>query len=143
MELVDEASGRSVVIDRLPFVIGRSTECNLALPQSYVSRSHATITHDGKQFVLQDTQSRHGTFVNGEQVSRRMLRPGDRIQFGSREAPQLRLTSEDKHTATGPNILSQLQGISAKHSDLEKLRWFLEAARELNSAGQVDRVLAS
>ena len=36
-----------------------------------------------------------------------------------------------------------MQGISAKHSDLEKLRWFLEAARELNSAGQVDRVLAS
>jgi len=143
MELVDEASGRSVVIDRFPFVIGRSSECNLALPQSYVSRSHATITHDGKQFVLQDTQSRHGTFVNGEQVSRRMLRPGDRIQFGSRDAPQLRLTSEDTHTATGPNILSQLQGISAKHSDLEKLRWFLEAARELNSAGQVDRVLAS
>jgi sigma-B regulation protein RsbU (phosphoserine phosphatase) len=75
--------------------------------------------------------------VNGEQVTRRALRPGDRIQFGSLDAPQLRLgASEDRHTATGPNILSQLQGISAQHSDLEKLRWFLEAARELNSAGQ-------
>ena len=143
MELVDGSSRRTVVINRFPFVIGRSSECNLALPQSYVSRSHATITHDGAQFVLQDTSSRHGTFVNGEQVTRRTLQPGDRIQFGSHDAPQLRLASEDRHTATGPNILSQLQGISAKHSDLEKLRWFLEAARELNSAGQVDRVLAS
>ncbi len=143
MELVDGSSRRTVVINRFPFVIGRSSECNLALPQSYVSRNHATITHDGAQFVLEDTQSRHGTFVNGEQVTRRTLRPGDSLQFGSRDAPQLQLASEGRHAATGPNILSQLQGISAQHSDLEKLRWFLQAARELNSAGQVDRVLAS
>jgi phosphoserine phosphatase RsbU/P len=143
MELVDGSSRRTVVIDRFPFVIGRSSECNLALPQSYVSRNHATITHDGAQFVLEDTQSRHGTFVNGEQVTRRTLQPGDSLQFGSLDGPRLRLASEDRQAATGPNILSQLQGISARHSDLEKLRWFLEAARELNSAGQVDRVLAS
>jgi serine phosphatase RsbU (regulator of sigma subunit) len=143
MELVDGLNRRPVVINHFPFVIGRSSECDLALPQSYVSRSHAAITHDGAQFVLEDAQSRHGTFVNGEQVTSRVLQPGDRIQFGSREGPQLRFASEDRHTATGPNILSQLHGISAKHSDLEKLRWFLEAARDLNSAGQVDRVLAS
>ncbi len=143
MELVDGSSRRTVVLNRFPFVIGRSSECNLALPQSFVSRSHATITREDAQFVLQDTNSRHGTFVNGEQVTRRTLRPGDSIQFGSRDAPQLRLASEDRQTATGPNILSQLKGISAQRSDLEKLRWFLEAARDLNSAGQVDRVLAS
>lgn len=143
VQLVDGSSRRTVLVDRFPFMIGRSSECNLELPQSYVSRRHATITHDGAQFVLEDTQSRHGTFVNGEQVTRRTLRPGDRIQFGSRDAPQLRLACEDKPAATGPNILSQLQGISARHSDLEKLRWFLQAARELNSAGHVNRVLAS
>jgi phosphoserine phosphatase RsbU/P len=143
MELVDGASRRTVVIDRFPFVVGRSCDCNLVLPQSYISRIHATISRDGAQLVLEDAQSRHGTFVNGAQTMRRKLQPGDRIQFGSCDAPQLRVTSEDKHTTTGPNILSQLHGISAQHSDLEKLRWFLEAARELNSAGQVDRVLAS
>jgi phosphoserine phosphatase RsbU/P len=143
MELVDGSSRRAIVIDRFPFVIGRSPECNLTLPQSYVSRSHATITQDGTRLVLEDTQSRHGTFVNGKQVTRYSLRSGDGIQFGSREGPQLRLASADRHTATEPNILSQLQVIGAKHSELEKLRWFLEAARELNGAGQVDRVLAS
>ena len=143
VQLVEGSTRRTVLIDHFPFVIGRSSECDLELSQSYVSRSHATITHDGAQFVLEDTQSRHGIFVNGEQVTRRTLRPGDRIQFGSRDAPQLRLACEDKPAATGPNILSQLQGISARHSDLEKLRWFLQAARELNSAGQVNRVLAS
>lgn len=143
MELVDGSSRRNVAIDRFPFVIGRSSECDLALPQSYVSRNHATITRDGARLVVEDTNSRHGTFVNGEQVTSRTLRPGDRIQFGSCEGPQLRFAAGDRHESTMPNILSHLHGISAQHSDLEKLRWFLEAARELNSAGQVDRVLAS
>jgi phosphoserine phosphatase RsbU/P len=143
MQLIDGSSRRPIIVDRFPFVIGRSSECDLALPQSYVSRSHATITQNGGQFVLEDTQSRHGTFVNGEQVTRRTLLPGDSLQFGSREGPRLRLASGGRHEPTGPNILTQLQGISAQHSDLGKLRWFLQAARELNSAGQVDRVLAS
>jgi phosphoserine phosphatase RsbU/P len=143
MQLVDGTSHRTVMIDRFPFVIGRSPECDLALSQSYVSRNHATITCDDVHFILQDTNSRHGTFVNGEQVTSRTLQPGDSLQFGSRDAPQLRLASEDTQTASGTNILSQLEGISAHHSDLEKLRWFLQAARDLNSAGQVDRVLAS
>jgi serine phosphatase RsbU (regulator of sigma subunit) len=144
MELVDRSSRRTVVIDRFPFVIGRSVECNLALAQSYVSRSHATITHNGTQFVVEDAQSRHGTFVNGEQVTTRALQPGDKIQFGSREGPQLRFEGEQSsQVATGQTILAQLQEIGAQHSDLEKLRWFLQAARELNSAGRVDRVLAS
>lgn len=143
LQLVDGIDHRTIVIDRFPFVIGRSPECDLSLPQSYVSRNHATISYDGAQFILQDTNSRHGTFVNGDPALTWTLRPGDRIQFGSRDAPQLRLPSEDRHTATGTNILSQLEGISAHHSDLEKLRWFLQAARDLNSAGQVDRVLAS
>ena len=143
MEFVDGSSRRAVVIESLPFVIGRSSDCDLTLPQSYVSRSHATITRDGGELFVEDSNSRHGTFVNGEQVTRRRLRPGDVIQFGSREGPQLRFAADEKQKPTEPNLLTQLHGISAQPSDLEKLRWFLEAARELNSAGQVERVLAS
>ena len=143
MEFVDGPSRRTIEVDCFPYVIGRSSECDLALPQSYVSRSHATITRDGGRFVLEDNESRHGTFLNGELVSRRTLRPGDIIQFGSCEGPQLRFAADNKQKTTALNILTQLHGISAQHSDLEKLRWFLEATRELNSAGQVDRVLAS
>ncbi len=143
MEFVDGPNRRAVVVDRFPFAIGRSSESDLSLSQSYVSRGHARITREGGQFVLEDTNSRHGTFVNGEEVNKRILRPGDMIQFGSREGPQLRVAAEDKQKPTESNILTRLHEISAQHSDLEKLRWFLQAARELNSSGQVDRVLAS
>jgi pSer/pThr/pTyr-binding forkhead associated (FHA) protein len=75
MELVDGRTRRNVVVDCFSFAIGRSLESNLALPQSYVSRSHAMITQEGDQFVLEDTRSRHGTFVNGEQVNRDRFDP--------------------------------------------------------------------
>lgn len=143
MEFIDGPNARTVLVNCFPFVIGRSSESNLALPQSYVSRGHARITQDRGELVIEDTNSRHGTFVNGEPINRKTIRPGDVIQFGSLEGPQLRLAGGEKQKATEPNILTRLHEISAQPSDLEKLRWFLQAARELNSAVQVDRVLAS
>lgn len=143
MHLIDGSSSRNIMMDRFPFVIGRSPECNLMLPQSYISRSHARITWEGELVVLEDMHSSHGTFVNGEQVTRRNLLPKDTIQFGSIDGPQLRFETDGRQNSTNLTILAQMQGINAHESDLEKLRWFLQAARDLNSAGRVDRVLAS
>jgi phosphoserine phosphatase RsbU/P len=143
MQLIDGASRRTILIERFPFVIGRSAECDLMLPQTYISRSHARITREGEELVLEDTNSSHGTFVNGERISRSTLRPQDSMRFGSLEGPELRFDADDMEGSTNLTILEQMQGIHAQPSDLEKLRWFLQAARDLNSAGGVDRVLAS
>jgi phosphoserine phosphatase RsbU/P len=143
MQLVDGRRNDEIPIDRFPFVIGRSAECHLALPQTFVSRTHAILVRDGKQFVVEDMKSRHGTFVNGERVTRHILRPHDSVQFGSREGPQLIFSGDDRDELTNPTILEQLQEIGAQQSDLEKLRWFLRAAQQLNNAGAVDGVMAS
>jgi serine phosphatase RsbU (regulator of sigma subunit)/pSer/pThr/pTyr-binding forkhead associated (FHA) protein len=143
MQLSDGAAERRVVIDHLPFLIGRSPQSSLVLSQSYISRNHARLAQQGTQIVLEDTGSSHGTFVNGEKITRRALLPRDTIRFGSLEGPQLRFEAEDRRDSTNLTILAQMQGIGGHQSDLEKLRWFLQAARELNSAGRVDRVLAS
>jgi hypothetical protein len=50
---------------------------------------------------------------------------------------------QEPEQTTAHRLETQLQGLRAGRSDLEKLLWFLEAAQELNSAGKVDRVLAS
>ena len=63
-------------------VIGRSRSCNLRLPSSDASRRHAEILAGRDGFVLRDLRSTNGTFVNGERVEERTLRPGDRIQIG-------------------------------------------------------------
>ena len=63
-------------------VIGRSRSCNLRLPSADASRRHAEILAGRDGFVLRDLRSTNGTFVNGERVQERTLRPGDRIQIG-------------------------------------------------------------
>jgi sigma-B regulation protein RsbU (phosphoserine phosphatase) len=142
MQLIDGKRSDAILIDRFPFVIGRSPECQLRLPQPFVSRTHAVLMLEDEQLVIEDKNSRHGTFVNGELIARHLLRPYDRVQFGSSEGPQL-VFKKDKEESVDKTILAQLDGISAQRSDLEKLRWFVRAATQLNSAGTVDGVLTS
>jgi pSer/pThr/pTyr-binding forkhead associated (FHA) protein len=63
-------------------VIGRSRSCNLRLPSADASRRHAEILAGRDGFMLRDLRSTNGTFVNGERVQERTLRPGDKIEIG-------------------------------------------------------------
>jgi serine phosphatase RsbU (regulator of sigma subunit) len=143
VELIDTASLRSVPIDRFPFTIGRASDSCLALPQAYISRHHAEIVREGILYVLNDPGSRHGTFVNGKQITRHLLVPMDTLQFGSLDGPQFRFAPADTVSSTQTNLLSRLRGVGSVSSDLEKLRWFLEAVSELNNADKIDRILTS
>jgi serine phosphatase RsbU (regulator of sigma subunit) len=64
-------------------VLGRSLECDihdLFKNTSAVSRFHAQIDYDGKQFVIEDKGSRNGTLVNDQRIAgKQTLRNGDRI----------------------------------------------------------------
>jgi hypothetical protein len=53
-----------------------------------VSRRHAKISQEGMSFLLEDTKSSHGTWVNGEKIEqsqRAFLLDGDVIVFGPLE----------------------------------------------------------
>jgi pSer/pThr/pTyr-binding forkhead associated (FHA) protein len=63
-------------------VIGRSRSCNLRLPSADASRRHAEIVGTNGGFLLRDLRSTNGTFLNGERVEERPLKPGDRITIG-------------------------------------------------------------
>ena len=63
-------------------VIGRSRSCNLRLPSADASRRHAEVVGVKGGFLLRDLRSTNGTFLNGERIEERPLRPGDRIQIG-------------------------------------------------------------
>lgn len=142
-ELSDGDAQRTLKLDRFPFIIGRAVECDLTLPQLYVSRRHAEIVRWAAGLRVVDTASRHGTFVNRQRVTEHTLLPGDTLQFGSLDGPRLCFRDDRTCDSTQRNILAQLKELSAGKSELEKLRWFLEAARALNSAGKVEGILAS
>jgi serine/threonine protein kinase len=51
-----------------------------------ISRRHAMIKRERNEFILQDLESRNGTFVNGQRLAvhqPHILVPGDVIEFGS------------------------------------------------------------
>jgi Nif-specific regulatory protein len=63
--------------------IGRDAEMEVVLTDNKVSRHHATIVRDDDGWMLVDAESRHGTFLNGERITRHLLRDGDQLQIGS------------------------------------------------------------
>lgn len=72
---------RRIAVDRT-IRVGRDPTCDLAIPDRSVSRNHATIEVHEDQTLVRDGGSKNGTFVNGERVKERALRPGDVIAFG-------------------------------------------------------------
>src|SRR5215218_9783665 len=87
--LRDEQGAQLIVelaADRDRMSLGRSTECDVALPwDGEVSRLHAELERVGSQWlIVDDGLSSNGTFVTGERVgARRRLRDGDVVRLGS------------------------------------------------------------
>jgi DNA-binding CsgD family transcriptional regulator len=83
--------------------IGRSSQCELPLPQKYpyLSRRHAEIYRDRREIKLRDLGSRSGTRVNGVWIDKDKevsVVLGDRIWMGGVE---LKLVSEIPKTGLG------------------------------------------
>ncbi|HUP63445.1 MAG TPA: FHA domain-containing protein [Thermoanaerobaculia bacterium] len=64
-------------------MIGRTDTNHIELADGSVSSRHARIVRTPEGFVIEDLQSRNGTFVNGEKVDdSRMLADGDLLRVG-------------------------------------------------------------
>jgi hypothetical protein len=68
-----------------PMRVGRNPECDIFLVDPSVSRNHAVLDPHGQVLTVRDAGSTNGTFVNGDRVQLRIVRPGDRIAFGKTE----------------------------------------------------------
>ena len=141
-EVFDGTHRSTGIITHSPFTVGRLPDRNLILEDVHVSRKHAEIIYENAAFHVVDMESRHGTFVNGIRVQRQRLSPQDIVHFGSVDGPKMRFGIADAtSTSTIRELLVQLPAASSSSSGLEKLSWFLEAARKLNAVGAVDQIL--
>jgi pSer/pThr/pTyr-binding forkhead associated (FHA) protein len=59
--------------------IGRNSDSDIKIDNAGVSAHHAKIIKEGDVFVIEDTESRNGTFVDGKRVSRYLLSDGDEV----------------------------------------------------------------
>src|SRR5438128_6856001 len=133
---------RTLYLDHSPFTVGRKMDKDLVIADPRVSRDHALIVSENGQFFVVDQGSKHGTFINGERVERKLLGRNDRVEFGSRDSIYVVFHPQHVTTNTARDFLSQISGIqiSSEATDLEKLTIFLEAARKLNTTGVLDEI---
>lgn len=78
------------------FTIGRAVKSHLAIPDYGLSRQHALIRQTTDGFLLEDLNSRNGTFVNDSPAQKLLLKHGDRIRVG--QTFLLFLTEEETQT---------------------------------------------
>jgi serine phosphatase RsbU (regulator of sigma subunit) len=131
--------------------IGRASDQDLVLKESFASRRHATINRQGDGFEVVDENSSHGTFLNGKRIDRARLRSGDRLQFGSADAASFHFVLPDNGSMSGiraNELLSALQELDPATTgdvprparELGKLSFLLNAARQLNSGGAINDI---
>lgn len=75
-------------------LIGRDQTCHIRLTDSAVSRMHCRLELNPTQTVLTDLGSSWGTEVNGQRITRHLLRQGDRIRLGDTECVVLAESSD-------------------------------------------------
>lgn len=64
-------------------IIGRDESCDIRLDGLQTSKRHARMLASGSDFTIEDLNSTNGVFVNGERISRKVVKFGDSVQIGS------------------------------------------------------------
>jgi serine phosphatase RsbU (regulator of sigma subunit)/pSer/pThr/pTyr-binding forkhead associated (FHA) protein len=135
LEVTDALGRRIVPVSKNQFEIGRRETNDLRLAGSEVSRDHAEITVEGNRFVLKDRNSRYGTYVNGEQVTDRVLVHGDKIRLGRTGGAEMVFLLAD----TQPPVD---RATTTAIGDLRQIAALLEGLRALGSGRVLDDVLS-
>ena len=64
------------------FTIGKAPDNDLVVSELGVSRKHAKIRPEKTGYILYDLVSTRGTYVNGQKITKRVLRDDDEIRLG-------------------------------------------------------------
>ncbi len=73
------------------YVIGRGAEADIRIETPLISRAHARLTIQEREFLIEDMGSSNGTFVDGERIAAvTVLRPDERVMLGPSVTLQIR-----------------------------------------------------
>jgi serine phosphatase RsbU (regulator of sigma subunit) len=142
--VVEGTERRTLLLDHFPFTVGRRTDRDLVLADPRVSREHAQFFREDDGVYITDQNSRHGTFVNSEKISRHKLLRNDRLEFGVQGSTFVMYNPDRSPSSAAQQVLSQLSTYKpapGAGSELEMLNVFLETARKLNTVGVLEDIL--
>jgi serine phosphatase RsbU (regulator of sigma subunit) len=134
--LTGECPGKVFRLDKDEMVIGKRAECDISLPDQYVSKSHARIVRQPDGFYIENLENTNGTKVGGVLLKEpRRLLDGELIQickytlaYSASSGTTTILETIDFSRATSQS--------SVRAGAEEKLRVIMEISAEL--AGVLD-----
>ena len=85
-------AGKRISLSKFPVTLGREIDNDIVLEDEEISRNHLRIKQRGRLFIVEDLESRNGTFLNGDRVLNSIVQSGDKLLVGSTEL--VFLTSE-------------------------------------------------
>jgi len=78
-------AGRRLTITQWPATIGRDASSVIPVEDDRSSRFHARIKKRDRLYVIEDLQSKNGTYVNGDKIANSIINSGDKIMVGDTE----------------------------------------------------------
>ncbi|MFG2682661.1 FHA domain-containing protein [Streptomyces sp. NPDC048392] len=114
-ELVLESNGRTWTLDpSRSYALGRDPQGELVFDDARVSWRHATISFNGRTWVVEDHGSTNGTFVHGRRVQQLELAAGTVLNLGNAtDGPRVSLTGAQAPLGT-PQAQPQQQPYAAQ-----------------------------
>ncbi|MGA5553508.1 FHA domain-containing protein [Streptomyces lavendulocolor] len=93
-ELVLELNGRTWTLDpSRSYTLGRDPQGDLVIDDARVSWRHATVSWNGRSWVIEDHGSTNGTYVQGQRIHQMEIAPGSAVHLGNAtDGPRVSLT---------------------------------------------------
>jgi pSer/pThr/pTyr-binding forkhead associated (FHA) protein len=95
--LTQGLNGRAHELNVDRTTIGRVEDNLFQIAEASVSSHHCEVLLRGSDVVIKDLNSTNGTFINGEQITERVLKPGQTLRLG-----QVELKLETGKAASAP-----------------------------------------
>ncbi|MEU7428828.1 FHA domain-containing protein [Streptomyces sp. NPDC040750] len=94
-ELVLESNGRTWTLDpSRPYTLGRDPQGDVVFDDARVSWRHATVSFNGRGWVIEDHGSTNGTFEQGRRIQQMEIGPGSSLHLGNAtDGPRLNLSA--------------------------------------------------
>jgi len=76
-------SPRNFQLAREEVILGRSSEADIQVDSTELSRKHLALRREHGQYTVFDLGSRNGVYLNGVRIHSAVLHEGDNLQLGS------------------------------------------------------------
>ncbi len=134
LQIEDDNIVRQVPLEKSEYALGRGMENDIIFYTPKVSRQHAVLIKEGDTYCITDKGSANHVFVNGEQVKRKKLVPGDEINLS--KDVTLIYQSEKDTDEKNADMLNRMSAINWKD-----FLWLKNVTKRIISLNNLENIL--